>query len=80
MIVIAEDSVHFAHSGPSHNLLRPALRNSYLAGPSPYPCPGVDTPPQSLPPSLLNIWHKNIAILLIVKGIAIVNVKEFYYI
>ena len=44
------------------------------------PCPGVDTPPQSLPSSLLNIWHKNIAILLIVKGIAIVNVKEFYYI
>ena len=32
------------HSGPSHNLLRPASRNSYLAGPSPYPCPGVDTP------------------------------------
>ena len=25
MIVIAEDSVRFAHSGPSHNLLRPAI-------------------------------------------------------
>ena len=78
--MIAEDSVRFAHSGPSHNLLRPALRNSYLAGPSPCPCPGVDTPPQSLPSSLLKIQHKNIAILLIIKGIAIVNVKEFYYI
>ena len=30
-------------SGPSHNLLRPASQNSYLAGPSPCPCPGVDT-------------------------------------
>ena len=50
------------------------------SGPSRCPCPRVDTPPQSLPSSLLNIWHKNIAILLIVKGIAIVDVKEFYYI
>ena len=25
MIVIAEDSVRFAHSGPSHNPLRPAI-------------------------------------------------------
>ena len=32
-------------------------RNSYLAGPSPCPCPGVDTPPQSLPSSLFrHIW------------------------
>ena len=46
----------------------------------PRPCPGVDTPPQSLPSSLLKIQHKNIAILLVIKGIAIVNVKEFYYI
>ena len=65
MIVIAEDSVRFAHSGPSHNLLRPTIyfvplsRNSYLAGPSPCPCPGVDTPPQSLPSSLLKTQHKN---------------------
>ena len=80
MIVIAEDSVRFAHSGPSHNLLRPALRNSYLAGPSPCPRPGVDTPPQSLPPSLLEIQNKNIAILLIIKGIAIVNIGKFCYI
>ena len=35
MVVIAEDSVRFANYGPSHNLLRPALRNSYLAGPTP---------------------------------------------
>ncbi len=33
------------HFGPSHNLLRPATHNLYLAGPSPCPCPGVDTPP-----------------------------------
>ena len=63
MIVIAEDSVRFAHSGPS-----------------PCPCPGVDTPPQSLPSSLLKIQHKNIAIPLIIKGIAIVNIREFCYI
>ena len=63
MIVIAEDSVRFAHSGPS-----------------PCPCPGVDTPPQSLSSSLLKTQHKNIAILLIVKGIAIVNVRKFCYI
>ena len=43
-------------------------RNSYLAGPSPCPCPGVDTPPQSLPSSLLKYRYKNIAILLISKG------------
>ena len=33
----------------------PLSRNSYLAGPSPCPCPGVDTPPQSLPSSLLHL-------------------------
>ena len=80
MVGIAEDSVRFAHSGPSHNLLRPASRNSYLAGPSPCPCPGVDTPPQSLPFSFLKIQYKNITILLIVKGIAIINVGKFCYI
>jgi hypothetical protein len=32
----------------------PLSRNSYLAGPSPCPCPGVDTPPQSLPSSRLH--------------------------
>ena len=30
MAGIAEDSVRFAHSGPSHNLLRPASRNRFL--------------------------------------------------
>ena len=80
MIVIAEDSVRFAHSGPSHNLLRPAIAELVSCGPLPLPCPGVDTPPQSLPSSLLKTQHKNIAILLIVKGIAIVNVRKFCYI
>ena len=55
MIVIAEDSVRFAHSGPSHNLLRPAIAELVSCGPLPCPCPGVDTPPQSLPFSLLKI-------------------------
>ena len=36
MIVIAEDSVRFAHSGPSHNLLRPAIAELVSCGPS---CP-----------------------------------------
>ena len=33
MIVIAEDSVRFAHSGPSHNLLRPAIAELVSCGP-----------------------------------------------
>ncbi len=49
------------------------------SGPSRCPCPRVDTPPQSLP-SPLKIQYKNIAILLMVKGIAVVNVMEFCYI
>ena len=81
MIVIAEDSVRFAHSGPSHNLLRPAIAELVSCGPLPLPVSGGgDTPPQSLPSSLLNIKHKNIAILLIIKGIAIVSVRMFCYI
>ena len=78
--MIAEDSVRFAHSGPSHNLLRPAIAELVSCVSSPCPCPGVDTPLQSLPSSLLKTQHKNIAILLIVKGIAIVNVRKFCYI
>ena len=35
MIVIAEDSVRFAHSGPSHNLLRPAIAELGSCGPLP---------------------------------------------
>ncbi len=35
MIVIAEDSVRFAHSGPSHNLLRPAIAELVSCGPLP---------------------------------------------
>ena len=37
MIVIAEDSVRFAHSGPSHNLLRPAIAELASCGPLPLP-------------------------------------------
>ena len=37
-------------------------RNSYLAGPSPCPCPGVDTPPQSLPSSRLHSPSSTLAL------------------
>ena len=40
MIVIAEDSVRFAHSGPSHNLLRPAIAELASCGPLPLPVSG----------------------------------------
>ena len=56
MIVIAEDSVRFAHSGPSHNLLRPAIAELVSCGPlPPARVRGGDTPPQSLSSSLLKI-------------------------
>ena len=35
------------HSGPSHNPARHPSDNGQLAGPSPCPCPGVDTPPDT---------------------------------
>ena len=35
--MIAEDSVRFAHSGPSHNLLRPAIAELVSCGPLPLP-------------------------------------------
>ena len=40
MIVIAEDSVRFAHFGPSHNLLRPAIAELVSCGPLPLPVSG----------------------------------------
>ena len=80
MIVITEDSVRFAHSGPSHNLLRPAIAELVSCGSLPLPVSGGGHASATTTIPLLNIWYKNIAILLIVKGIAIVNVKEFYYI
>ena len=43
MIVIAEDSVRFAHSGPSHNLLRPAIAELVSCGPLPLPVSGGGT-------------------------------------
>ena len=38
--MIAEDSVRFAHSGPSHNLLRPAIAELVSCGPLPLPVSG----------------------------------------
>ena len=78
--MIAEDSVRFAHSGPSHNLFRPAIAELVSCGSLPLPVSAGGHASAITTIPLLNIWHKNIAILLIVKGIAIVNVKEFYYI
>ena len=40
MIGIAEDSVRFAHSVPSHNLLRPADAELVSCGPLPLPVSG----------------------------------------
>ena len=40
IVVIAEDSVRFAHSGPSHNLLRPAIAELVSCGPLPLPMSG----------------------------------------
>ena len=40
MIGIAEDSVRFAHSGPFHNLLRPAFAELVSCGPLPLPVSG----------------------------------------
>ena len=40
MIGNAEDSVSFAHSGPSHNLLRPAIAELVSCGPLPLPVSG----------------------------------------
>ena len=37
MTVIAEGSVRFAHFGPSHNLLRPAVAELVSCGPLPLP-------------------------------------------
>ena len=80
MIVIAEDSVRFAHSGPSQRFLR-GLRPLVSVGPLPLPVSagGHASSITTIPPSF-NKGIKNIAILLVIKGIAIVNVRKFCYI
>ena len=40
MAGIVEGSVRFAHSGPSHNLLRPAIAELVSCGPLPLPVSG----------------------------------------
>ena len=40
VVGIEEDSVRFAHSGPSHNLLRPAFAELVSCGPLPLPVSG----------------------------------------
>ena len=77
--MIAEDSVRFAHSGPSHNLLRPAIAELVSCGPLPLPV-SEGGHASAIPTILSPETQQNIAILLIVKGIAIVNVRKFCYI
>jgi len=75
MIVITEDSVRFAHSGPSQRFLR-GLRPLVSVGPLPLPVSGgghASAITTILPPEYM---AQNIAILLIVKGIAIVNIRK----
>ena len=77
--MIAEDSVRSAHSGPSQRFLR-GLRPLVSVGPLPLPVSAGGHASAITTILPLEYMAKNIAILLIVKGIAIVNVKEFYYI
>ena len=58
MIGIAEDSVRFAHFGPSHNLLRPAIAELVSCGSLPLPVSGGGHASAIPTISLLNIWHK----------------------
>ena len=69
------NSVRFAHSGPSHNLLRPAGAELVSCGPLPLPVSGGGHVRQRLlPERLLRLDEsiEKIAILLTIKGIAIV--------
>ena len=58
MIGIAEDSVRFARSGPSHNLLRPAIAELVSCGPLPLPVSGGGHA-SAIPTILLIILHHN---------------------
>ena len=71
MVGIAEDSVRFAHFGPSHNLLRPAIAELVFCGPLPLPVSGGGHASASLPSFLLKTQYTDIAIPLITKRIAI---------
>ena len=77
------NSVRFVHSGPSHNLLRPAGAELVSCGPLPLPVSGGGHVLQRLLPSRhlrLSDILKKIAILLIFKGIAIAFANLFAYI
>ena len=77
--MIAEDSVRFSHSGPSQRFLR-GLRPLVSVGPLPLPMSGGGHASAITAILPLGIRYKNIAILLTVKGIAIVDVRKFCYI
>ncbi len=55
---IAEDSVRFAHSGPSHNLLRPAIAELVFCGPLPLPV-SAGGHASAIPPILPIIMYVN---------------------
>ena len=67
--VIAEDSVRFAHSGPSQRFLR-GLRPLVSVGPLPLPVSAGGHASAITIIRPLKYRYKNIAILLIIKGIA----------
>ena len=77
--MIEEDSVRFAHSGPSQRFLR-GLRPLVSVGPLPLPVSAGGHASSITTILPLKYGHKNIAILLTIKGIAIVNVRKFCYI
>ena len=58
MIVLAEDFVRFAHSGPSHNLLRSAIAELVFCGPLPLPVSGGGHASAITTILPLEIWHK----------------------
>ena len=78
MIVIAEDSVRFAHSGPSQRFLR-GLRPLVSVGPRPLPVSAgghASSIPTILPPENTT---QNIAILQTIKGIAVIGIRKPCY-
>ena len=79
MIGIAEDSVRFAYSGPFHRFLRPA--DAELVSGGPFPLPVSVGGHASAIPIILPSENttQNIAILQIIKGIAVIGIRKPCY-
>ena len=61
MVGIEEDSVRYAHSGPTHNLLRPAIAELVSCGPLPLPVSAgghASSIPTINPPELYHIKYE----------------------